>query len=123
MGWYIGNQQVGQVTVETDGGLTTNQAYLGLQDRYAIIKKSKMVNEVETPYYQAEIVIGVYANKTAKENGEQPISVKGLSQAIFVEISETEFITETAFSILVGKLIPAIEVIKPDWVGKLLEDF
>ena len=126
MGWYIGNQQVGQVTVETTDGMTTNEAYLGLQDKYALHRFIKSIDEVNVPYYSCEIVIGIWNNKQALIDGKNSLNVVNLNQSIFVEIPESEMIEELSGSILaflVSKLIPAIEEIKTDWIGKLISDF
>ena len=119
MGIYIGNKTVGEVTVDFIGGVQSTTAYLGLLDRYNIMKKG------DGNYY-CRIDIGGWISKAVKVAGENSLPLK-LLNFVEVQITEVEFNTalgeNSIASFLLSKLIPKLEELVPTWNEKLVLDF
>ena len=132
MGWYIGNQTVGEVEVAFEGINPSKTAYVGLKDIYSIFLSNKKVTtetdgkpEVVTlvPIYIAEIKLGYWYSKEIKDAGGKNIQATGLSDSIIVEITQEEFYTIVAPTLMVSKVVPKLEQLMPSWTGKLIADF
>ena len=140
MGIYIGNKDTDPVIVEFAGKAQSNQAYLGLTDTYyiweakklALDKDGKIILDTNNSptfinVYKCRIGVAGWLSKDIKNEKESPLPLKKLSNEVEVEITEEEFLTplgaNSIASFLLGKLIPAIGALVPEWNGKLNLDF
>ena len=118
MGIYIGNETVGEVEVNFAAGVKSKDTYLGLTDRYNIVRRQDK--------YICNIGLEGWISKEAKLAGERALPIKGLG-SVEIEISDMEFITPlgttSIMAFLIGKVIPRLETIMPEWKGKLVLDF